>query len=93
MIYVLRNQILIPGKMAEYAKISQEISPVAAKDGSKMVASFHNYTGNMNSDYGIFAYKDLAEMQEFAARVRQNQAYQKLYAQMEKLYTNLTRTK
>ena len=70
MIYLLVQSTLIPGKMAEFNEIAaKELLPRYQSQGTKLVASFHSYTGNMNDIYTLYAFNDLAGFQKF----RENQ--------------------
>ena len=92
MIYILRTQTLIPGKMAEFTEINKEIAPITAKNGLKVAASFHGYTGNMNSLYSFFAYDDFASLQKIRVKLGEDKDYQRLFAKLNALSTSDTRT-
>jgi hypothetical protein len=67
MIYTLPVAIVVPGKMAEYLANMQENVPFARKVGMKLVGSWHSYTGNMNANYNLYVYDDLASYQKSRA--------------------------
>ena len=84
---------IVPGKMAEYYEIvAKEAVPLYPKMGLKAVASWHNYTGNMNQTYALFAFNDLAEMQKSREAQRQNKDYQKVQVRLNAMRTNQIQT-
>jgi hypothetical protein len=93
MIYVLSTAVLVPGKMAEYGEIaSKEALPLYPKMGMKEVASWHGYTGNMNENYTLFVYPDLAAFQKAVEARTQNKDYQKIAAKLNALRVSQTST-
>ena len=93
MIYAMVNVILIPGKMSEFSEIfNKELVPILSKNGPKMVASFHGYTGNMNEINTLFVYDDLAAMQKVSETNRKDNAYQRVNAKLGAFLVSQTRT-
>lgn len=93
MIYGLVTNVVIPGKMAEYGEIaSKELMPLYPKLGMKLVASWHAYTGNINENYSLYVFDDLAAYQKTREAQRQSNDYQKVSAKLNALRISQTRT-
>ena len=93
MIYGLTNMVIVPGKMAEYGEIiTKEALPLYPKMGMKLVASWRGYTGNMNENYSLFVFDDLAAYQKARDAQRTNKDYQKVSAKLNALRVSQTST-
>jgi hypothetical protein len=87
------NGIIIPGKMGEFSEIfGKELVPILAKNGPKLIASFHTYTGNMNFAFNLLAYDDLAALEKIGQINRNDPAYQKVNAKLATFLTSQTKT-
>jgi hypothetical protein len=85
MIYVVNITEIIPGKMAEYKKLAEEMAVVNDRLGSKRVLAMQSYSGNMNQLITIFAYNDLAEMQKNGEKNSKDKDVQRLIPLMNAL--------
>ena len=86
MIYDLVTSVLIPGKMAEWAEIaSKEWAPVRTKLGIKQVGSFHAFTGDMNTNYTLRVFDDLAARQKILRAQQRNKDAQTVLSKMNAL--------
>jgi len=86
MIYGLNNMVIVPGKMAEYGEIiAKEAVPLYPEIGMKLVASWRGYTGNMNENYSLFVFNDLAAYQKAREAQQKNKDYQKVNAKLNTL--------
>ena len=93
MIYLLSDNVIVPGKMAEFHEIvSKELAPLYPKIGMKLVASWHAYTGNMNETYGLYVFNDLASYQKSVELRLQDKDYQRAAAKMNALRVGQTST-
>jgi hypothetical protein len=85
MIYLSITHTVIPGKMAEYSEMVKELPPVYARNGMKMVGSWHGYTGNINEIYNLYVFNDLAELQKVRAAMQADKDYQRISARLNAL--------
>lgn len=92
MIYLLSTSVLVPGKMAEYGEIAKEIVPLFPKVGMKQAASWHAYTGDVNTTYQLNVYNDLAEIEKVREAQRKNTEYQRISAKLNALRISQTYT-
>ncbi len=93
MLYSMSNSILIPGKMAEWAEIAaKELNPLFPKLGMKVVGSWHAYSGDVNANYTLFVYDDIAAMQKAREAQRRNKDYQRISAKMDTFRMSQYRT-
>jgi hypothetical protein len=91
MIYSFANTIIIPGKMAEYFEIvNKELNPIVAKVGIIPIGSFHGYTGNMNQQYTIRGFTDLAAFQKSRVAQMNDKDYPRVSAKLASLTTSTT---
>jgi hypothetical protein len=93
MIYLLSDNVIIPGKTSEFHEIvSKELEPLYPKLGMKLVGSWHAYTGNMNEHWGLYVYDDLAAYQKVRETQRKSKAYQNVAAKLNALRISQTST-
>ena len=93
MIYSIVDAIVIPGKWSAFSEIfDKELVPILSKNGPKLVGAFHGYTGNMNENYALLAYDDLAVMQKVGQTNRNDKDYQRVNAKLAELLVSQTRT-
>ena len=93
MIYSLVTTLLVPGKMAEYQEImTKEMIPLNPKVGLNLVASWHGYTGNMNENYNLLVFNDLAALQKTRETTAKDKDYQRVNAKLNALRISQTNT-
>jgi len=93
MIYISVATDIVPGKIAEYGEIvAKESVPLYPTMGMKLVASWHAYTGNVNENYALFVFNDLADLQKSRKSQSQNKDYQKVNAKLNALRVSQTYT-
>ena len=93
MICVLTTGELIPGKRGEWEQIvAKELLPLYSKLGIKQVGSFHGYTGNMNLNYTLYAYDDLAAVQKMRETQQKSKEFQAVSAKLNATRVGLTYT-
>ncbi len=79
--------------MAEYSQIlAKEALPLYPKLGMKLVASWHGYTGDVNTNYSLFAWDDLAAFQKAREAQAQSKEYQAAQAKLYPLRVKTTYT-
>jgi hypothetical protein len=91
MFYVLNITEIIPGKMAEYNKLAQEMATANDRLGYKRVVSMQPYSGNMNQLFTLFAFNDLNEERKLNAASGKDKDAQKLSLAMNALRVSHTR--
>lgn len=92
MIYAFYVNEVMPGKMAEYQKIMQEMAPINDRYGQKRILAAQSYTGNVNELYHIFAFDNLDEMQKMNEKTGKDKELQRLQALCSAMRVKQTRT-
>ena len=93
MIYVLSNDVLVPGKMSEFYEIAtMELAPLYPKVGMNLAGSFRAISGNINSGYALYAYNDLAAFQKAREAQKKDLDFQKVSAKLSALRVSISHT-
>jgi hypothetical protein len=91
MIYALTMTEVIPGRMADYKKLAEDMAVVNDRLGAKRILALQPYSGNMNRLCTIFAYNDLAEMKKISEIDSKDKDWQRLRLAMNALLVSQTR--
>lgn len=88
MIYQSVVSEIIPGKMAQYGEIvTKELTPIMVKLGMKLVGAWHGYTGDVNKNYSLYVFKDLAEYEKVIAARQKDADFLRVSAKLSALRT------
>jgi hypothetical protein len=93
MIYQTNVSDIIPGKMAEYDEIvTKEMLPLMKKHGMNLIAAWSGQSGNLNTIYALYAYKDMAESERVRSEMQSDPAYASANVKLQALRTRQVRT-
>jgi hypothetical protein len=91
MIYLLSTTEIKPGKLAAHMELlGKELVPLQQKVGFKLAGSFHGYTGNMNMNYSLYVFNDLAAYQRAREAQQKDKALLEVVARLYELRVSLT---
>jgi hypothetical protein len=93
MIYFTNVSDIVPGKIAEYDEIvTKEMLPLMKKHGINLIAAWSGHSGNMNTIYAVYAYKDMTEAEKVQSAMYGDPAYIKTNVKLNALRTRQVRT-
>lgn len=93
MIYQTNVSDIISGKMAEYDKIvNSEMMPLMKKHGMNLIAAWSGHSGNLNTVYALYAYKDMAESEKVRESLQKDPEYAKVSVKLNALRTRQVRS-
>jgi hypothetical protein len=93
MIYQTNVSDIMPGKMAEYDEVvSKEMVPLMKKHGMNLVAAWSGHSGNLNTIYAVYSYKDMAEAEKIMSEMMSDPIYARGNVKLNALRTRQVRT-